>query len=84
MTKQKRSVKPIAFTTGDDVLVFDPVLWAEKDKATTNAQCYKPATIVGLYRDGKNWVADVFFHHDCRTSRGHFVSGIRFLEKEAS
>lgn len=54
--------------------VFDPRLWAGKDVGN-NSQFFKPADILSRYKshiDGKE-LADVRFHHDGRTSRGHFT-----------
>lgn len=60
--------------------MFDSRLWAGKDVGD-NSQFYKPATIRALYKEQKDWFADVLFHYDGFISRGHFVTGIRFLEQ---
>lgn len=70
-------------TIPDVMLVFDDVEWerAGYDQPEGNEQFWHPATLLNYYQ-GKfpgEWLADVKFHHDNHTSRGHFIHLMREL-----
>jgi hypothetical protein len=62
-------------------LVFDSFTWelAGGDRGD-NSRFYKPATVIKVYCQCGEWMADVRFDEDARISHGHFVSGLHELE----
>lgn len=56
-------------------LVFDNVLWNGKDVGD-NSQFWKEADILEIHHNDGGKVASVRFHHDGRTSHGHFTSAM--------
>lgn len=63
-------------------LVFDGIAWtlAGGDKGD-NSCFYKPATVIKVRLLEGEWVADVLFDHEAHISRGHFLNGLRPIEK---
>lgn len=62
---------------GTIMSVFDSKLWNGRDVGD-NSQFWKPAEILKTYKtDNGEDVADVRFQHDGRTSKGHFIDGMK-------
>jgi hypothetical protein len=59
------------------VMVFDPQLWEQNGGDSKNDNFYREAYIINAnHGSGKEIIVDVYFLHDNRVSRGHFITHI--------